>query len=87
MKKQQHWQKRTLPEYKAPMKNLQSVHSASSKKPYEVEILLQDKLVRMEVDTGATLSLMTHETNLGKECKHHRSSPHQPISAPTQVRV
>ena len=47
------------PEYSKPMNNIRSVHSLAKKKPYIVDLTLHGKTVQMEVDTGATLSLMT----------------------------
>ena len=50
------------PEYADPMKNISSVHSSAKKKPYIVNLMLQGKTMQMEVDTGVTLSIMTHDT-------------------------
>jgi len=46
------------------MHQVRSVHSGGNRTPYEVDIVVQGRPVRMEVDTGATLSLMTHGTYL-----------------------
>ena len=55
-------EKETQPsEYSNRMLN---VRSPDSKRPYEVDITVQDRPVRMEVDTGATVSVMTHDAYL-----------------------
>ena len=46
-------------EYSNPMNHICSVHSLAKKKPYIVDLTLHGKTVQIEVDTGATLSLMT----------------------------
>jgi hypothetical protein len=54
----------TPPEYDDPMNNIHAVPSVESRKPYVVQVIVHGKPVCMEVDTGATLSVMTHDTYL-----------------------
>ena len=54
----------TLPEYRDSMHQVRSVHSGGNRTPYEVDVVVQGRPVRMEVDTEATLSLMTNGTYL-----------------------
>ncbi len=46
------------------MNNIHAVPSVESRKPYVVQVIVHGKPVCMEVDTGATLSVMTHNTYL-----------------------
>lgn len=51
-------------DYGDPMNSIQAVQSVGSREPYMVKVLVHGKQVSMEVDTGAILSVMPHETYL-----------------------
>ena len=62
------------PEYGTPMNMIRSVHSTPKKKLYIVDLTLHGKMIQMEVDTGATLSLMTLDTFRSTWDKSHAPS-------------
>ena len=62
------------------MNNIHALQSVESRQPYVVQVNVHGKPVNMcmEVDTGATLSIMTHETYLatwgGAQAPHIKTS-------------
>ena len=75
------------PEYSNPMNHICSVHSLAKKKPYIVDLTLHGKTVQMEVDTGATLSLMTLDKFRSTWDKSHAPSIKAVKSSPAPTNV